>query len=108
MPELAADLAAADPPSTDGAADLDVLATDWLEAEARTRTEPANEALDAAAGALSDAYAAAVAGASVEELRLAWEAAVRRQGEQEVGSVAWADARRVSELLRAEYLAARG
>jgi hypothetical protein len=86
--------------------EIETLALDWLEAEDRTRAEPTNAALDAAAASLSDAYAASIVAATPEELRLAWEAARRRQATEEMGSVSWAAARRVSELLRTEYQAA--
>jgi hypothetical protein len=91
---------------SDPRVEIDMLAVDWLEAEERTRADPTNAALDAAAARLSDAYAASIAAATPEELRLAWEAARRRQETEEMGSVRWAAARRVSELLRAEYQAA--
>ena len=83
------------------------LATRWLAAEERVRAEPANEALADEAARLGEAYDDAVGAASMEDLRLAWEAARRLQGDEEIGSRAWADARRVSELLRTEYEAAR-
>ena len=50
-------------------------------------------------------YDTLIRAASREELRLAWEAARKIQGEQEMGSEAWASARRLSELLRGEYQA---
>jgi hypothetical protein len=84
---------------------VELLASEWLMAEEQARDDPGNTILDARAERLSERYAAAVAGATVEELRLAWEAARRRQAEEEMGSRAWADARRVSELLRTEYQA---
>jgi hypothetical protein len=83
------------------------LATRWLAAEERTQTEPANEALAEEAVRLGEAYDAAIGAASIEDLRLSWEAALRRQADEEMGGRAWADARRVSELLRTEYEAAR-
>lgn len=87
--------------------DCEDLATRWLEAEQRSRTEPTNEALADEAARLGEAYDAAVGAASQEDLRLAWESAQRRQAREEMGSRAWADARRVSELLRTEYEAIR-
>ena len=83
------------------------LARQWLAAEERVRLEPANEALAQNAVRLGEAYDEAVTAASLEELRLSWEAAQRAQAAEEVGGRSWADARRVSELLRTEYLAAR-
>ena len=65
---------------------------------------PAQSEIDARA--LSDRYDEAIRTASREDLRLAWEAARKIQGEQEMGSEAWANARRLSELLRGEYQAA--
>jgi hypothetical protein len=89
------------------AAGCEDLAGRWLEAEQRVRTEPANERLAEAAVRLGEAYDDAVGLATQEELRLAWEAARHRQARVEIGTPAWADARRISELLRAEYEAAR-
>ena len=83
------------------------LATRWLAAEERAQTEPANETLAEEAARLGEAYDDAVGAASMEDLRLSWEAALRKQAGEEIGSRAWADARRVSELLRTEYEAAR-
>ena len=84
---------------------LDDLATRWLDAETRSHGEPANAAIADEAARLGEAYEAAIAAATQEDLRISWEAAVRRQSDEEVGSASWADARRVSELLRTEYLA---
>lgn len=83
------------------------LARQWLAAEARVRLEPANEALAQVAARLGEAYDDAVTAATLEDLRLSWEAAQRAQAAEEVGGRSWADARRVSELLRTEYQAAR-
>jgi hypothetical protein len=91
---------------SDPRVEIEVLAVAWLDAEERTRADPTNAAVDAAAARLSEEYAAAIAAATPEDLRLAWEAARRRQETEEMGSVGWAAARRVSELLRAEYQAA--
>jgi hypothetical protein len=98
------------PPDDDRSADVDaieVIAAAWLAAEgslAAGSGNPAQSEIDARA--LSERYEAAVRTASREELRLAWEAARKLQGEQEMGSEEWANARRVSELLHDEYLAA--
>ena len=90
---------------SDLGAGLEDLAARWLDAESRSHGEPNNTAIADEAARLGEAYEAAVADVSQEELRLAWEAAVRRQGEHEIGGPEWSEARRVSELLRAEYLA---
>jgi hypothetical protein len=95
---------------TDGtvtASACEELAVQWLNAEQRARTEPTNEAVGDEAVRLGEAYDEAIGAASQEELRLAWETAQRHQAAEEIGSRAWADARRVSELLRTEYQAAR-
>jgi hypothetical protein len=92
--------------TSDAQVELEVLAFDWLEAEQRTRAEPTNAGFESAAVRLSDSYAASIASATPEELRIAWEAARVRQATEEMGSVKWAAARQVSELLRAEYVAA--
>jgi hypothetical protein len=86
---------------------LEDLATRWLDAETRSHGEAANSLFADDAASLGEEYEAAVGVATQEELRLAWEAAKRRQAEEEIGSSGWADARRVSELLRSEYLAAQ-
>jgi hypothetical protein len=86
---------------------LEDLATRWLEAETRSHGEAANSQFADDAASLGEEYEAAVGVATQEELRLAWEAAKRRQAEEEIGSSGWADARRVSELLRSEYLASQ-
>ena len=86
---------------------IEVIAAAWLAAEgslAAGSGNPAQSEIDARA--LSERYDEAIRLASREDLRLAWEAARKVQGEQEMGSEAWANARRVSELLHDEYLAA--
>ena len=102
--------AAADDPSDASTPSeaIEDLASAWLAAEeelAGGSGNPSQSEVDARA--LSERYDEAIRTASVEDLRLAWEAARKTQGEQEMGSEAWAAARRVSELLRGEYLAAR-
>jgi hypothetical protein len=93
-----------------GAADddsIEDIAAAWLAAEqelAAGSGNPGQSELNARA--LSDRYDNAIRAASREDLRLAWEAARKAQAEQEMGSEAWANARRVSELLRDEYQAA--
>ena len=85
----------------------EVLAARWLEAEERAGIEPTNANLAQEAVRLAGAYEDAIRASSQEELRLAWEAARQRQGRELIGTREWGDARRVSELLRTEYLAAR-
>jgi hypothetical protein len=83
------------------------IASDWLEAERDVAAGIRNPTqAEESARELSGLYDEAIRSASHQELRLAWEAAVRHQGEQEIGSEAWLDARRLSELLRTEYEAA--
>lgn len=86
---------------------IEDLATRWLEAEARSEEQPGNAQLGEDAARLGEEYEAAVARATQEELRLAWEAAAKLQAAEEIGGSAWANARRVSELMRTEYLATR-
>jgi hypothetical protein len=86
---------------------IEAIAADWLAAEqelAAGSGNPSQGEIDARA--LSDRYDDAIRAASREDLRLAWEAARNVQADQEMGSEAWANARRVSELLRNEYQAA--
>ena len=86
---------------------LERLASDWLESERHVAEGIRNPAQseDNARG-LSARYDEAIRSASREELRLAWEAARRNQGATDVGTEAWLQARRLSELLRSEYEAA--
>jgi hypothetical protein len=84
---------------------LEVLAAAWLAAEDDSLSQPGNAGLALEAARLGEAYEAAVGAISREELRIAWEAAQRVQAEKLIGSTEWAAARRVSELLRAEYAA---
>ena len=86
---------------------IESVAAAWLGAEeslAAGSGNPRQSEIDARA--LSDRYDETIRRATREDLRLAWEAARKIQGEQEMGSEAWAAARRVSELLRGEYQAA--
>jgi hypothetical protein len=86
---------------------IEDVAAAWLAAEqelAGGSGNPKQSEVDARA--LSERYEELIRTASREDLRLAWEAARKSQGEQEMGSEAWATARRVSELLRGEYQAA--
>lgn len=86
---------------------IEDLAAAWLAAEEELAGGSGNpRQSETDARALSERYDDAIRAASQEDLRLAWEAARKVQAEQEMGSEAWAAARRVSELLRGEYLAA--
>jgi hypothetical protein len=86
---------------------IEGLAAFWLESE-RTAVAVGNaNNTEERARLASAAYDAAVAGATPEELLLAWQAAQATAGRAEMGSKAWAEAREVAELLRVEYLAAR-
>jgi hypothetical protein len=86
---------------------IEVIAAAWLASEGELAAGSGNPAQsEVNARALSERYDEAIRTATREDLRLAWEAARIIQGEQEMGSEAWANARRVSELLHDEYLAA--
>jgi hypothetical protein len=85
---------------------IEEIASEWLAAEARAATAGNAGSTELFARDLSDQYDRAIKAATQEDLRLAWEAAVKQQGEREIGSIEWLGARRVAELLRAEYLAA--
>jgi len=85
----------------------DEHAAGWLDAEDRASAEPGNAQLAEEAALLGEAYERAIRDASREELRLGWEAARLTQQKEEVGGRTWANARRVSELLRTEYEARR-
>jgi hypothetical protein len=83
---------------------IERIASDWLDAEREVAAGIRNAAqAEENARDLSARYDEAIRSASREDLRLAWEAAVRQQGEQEMGGDAWVQARRLSELLRTEY-----
>ena len=86
---------------------IERLAADWLNAEREVAEGIRNPAqAEEIARDLSGRYDDAIRAATREELRLAWEAARKNQADQEMGSEAWAEARRLSELLRGEYEAA--
>jgi hypothetical protein len=92
--------------SSDADESIEEIAGRWLAAEedlARGSGNPTQSEIDARE--LSARYDEAIRTATREDLRLAWEAARKRQAETEMGSEAWASARRVSELLHDEYLA---
>lgn len=91
-----------DPESIEGVAQA------WLAMEQELSRGSGNPARsEEQARELSARYDELIRTASAEDLRLAWEAANRNRERQEIGSEAWADARRLAELLHAEYLAAR-
>jgi hypothetical protein len=86
---------------------IEDVAGAWLAAEQELAGGSGNPGQsEINARALSDRYDEMIRTASREELRLAWEAARKIQAEQEMGSEAWANARRLSELLSGEYQAA--
>ena len=100
-------MTATDEAPTPAADSIEGVAGAWLAAEQELAAGSGNPGQsEINARALSDRYDELIRTASREELRLAWEAARKIQGEQEMGSDAWANARRVSELLRGEYQAA--
>ena len=86
---------------------IERIAGEWLAAEHEVATGGGGnpERAEVLARELSGQYDAAIRAAGREELRLAWEAARKLQGDQEMGSEAWASARRLAELLHDEYLA---
>jgi hypothetical protein len=100
-----ADTPVADAP--DAASDsIEQIAGDWLASEEELARGSGNpEQAEATARDLSARYDDAIRTATREDLRLAWEAARHLQTATEMGSEAWASARRLSELLRGEYLA---
>lgn len=85
---------------------IELIATEWLASE-RAETALATPRTEAAARRLAAEYEEAIRAASQEELRLAWEAARAVQARCDMGSLEWAQARSVSELLRTEYEATR-
>ena len=87
---------------------IEELATLWLETERDARNRVNAGGSEERARSASAAYEHAVTSASLEELLVAWHAALKTQYACEMGSASWADARAVSELLRAEYLAGGG
>jgi hypothetical protein len=96
-------------PTTDPFADasIEAIAAAWLGSEEELAAGSGNPTQsEINARALSARYDEAIRTATREDLRLAWEAARKAQADQEMGSEAWASARRLSELLRGEYQAA--
>jgi hypothetical protein len=99
-------LADADTPVDAARDSIEQVAGDWLAAEEELAAGSGNpEQAEITARDLSARYDEAIRGASREDLRLAWEAARKLQAATEMGSEAWASARRLSELLRGEYQA---
>ena len=88
----------------DGPLAIEELARLWLAAERDASIHRDARTAELAQRA-SAAYEAAVTSASREDLLVAWHAALKTQADQEMGSVAWSQAREVSELTRMEYLA---
>jgi hypothetical protein len=85
---------------------IESIAGAWLAAEESLARGSGNpEQSEITARDMSARYDEAIRTATREDLRLAWEAARKLQGETEMGSEAWASARRLSELLHTEYLA---
>jgi hypothetical protein len=103
------DEVAADDPRGESLDDsIEGLAAAWLEAERQAVAVGNANSTEERARFASAAYDDAVAAASTEDLLLAWHAAEAVVNRAEMGSKAWAEARSVAELLRVEYLAARG
>ena len=95
-----------DQPDVAAPESIEQIAGDWLAAEEELARGSGNpEQAEITARDLSARYDEAIRTATREDLRLAWEAARHLQAETEMGSEAWASARRLSELLRGEYLA---
>ncbi len=85
---------------------IEAIAGAWLASEQELAGGSGNPVqAEVTARDLSARYDEAIRTASREDLRLAWEAARILQADTEMGSEAWASARRLSELLRGEYLA---
>jgi hypothetical protein len=87
---------------------IEETAAAWLAAERAAIALDNTPNAERQARTLSAEYDDAIRSASTEELLLAWESARRNQGQQEMGSARWLEARSISELLRREYQASRG
>ena len=81
------------------------LADAWLRAEAVSVGQPGSVDLARAAAERATAYEEGLTAASTEDVRLAWQLALDRQGRTDAGSDTWRTAARVAELLRFEYAA---
>jgi hypothetical protein len=87
---------------------IEEAAAAWLAAEREAIALANTPNAERRARTLSAEYDDAIRAASAEELLLAWESARKVQGDEEMGSARWLEARSVSELLRREYQASRG
>jgi hypothetical protein len=83
------------------------LADDWVSSEAASVRQPGRISLVRIAVDAAIRYEDALAAASPDDVRFAWQQAVARQAQIEVGSAPWTTAFRVAELLRFEYTAVR-
>ena len=90
---------------TDEPMAIEDLARSWLESEREASRTGNTAGTEERARQTSAAYETAVRSASREDLLVAWHAALKTQQAQEMGSVAWSEARAVSELVRIEYQA---
>ena len=90
---------------TDEPKGIEELARLWLASEREASRQGNSAGTEERAREASAAYESAVTAASREDLLIAWHAALRVQHAQEMGSVAWSEAREVSELVRVEYQA---
>ena len=86
---------------------IEELARLWLESEREASRRGNADRTEEKARRASAAYENAVRSASREDLLIAWHAALTVQHAQEMGSVAWSEARAVSELVRMEYQASK-
>jgi hypothetical protein len=84
---------------------IEELARLWLASEREASKRGNDGGTEERARQASAAYERAVTSASREDLLVAWHAALNVQHAQEMGSVAWSQAREVSELIRIEYQA---
>ena len=84
---------------------IEELARLWLESEREASRRGNADRTEENARRASAAYENAVRSASREDLLIAWHAALTVQHAQEMGSVAWSEARAVSELVRMEFQA---
>lgn len=84
---------------------IEELARLWLAAEREASRQGNSAGTEERARRASVAYETAVTSASREDLLVAWHAALKVQHAQEMGSMAWSEARAVSELVRIEYQA---
>lgn len=90
---------------TDEPTAIEELASLWLASEREASRRGNTAGTEERARRASAAYETAVASASREDLLVAWHAALKAQHAQDMGSLAWSEARAVSELVRVEYQA---